>query len=99
MMRVIMYDISENSKRSWISKSLEAEGFDRIQYSVFAGKMNTAKWRKYWKEIKAYFDKNCQADDRIFSIKVDRDNFRQMEVLGMELDKAWIMQEIKVWFA
>ncbi len=99
MIRIVCYDISENKHRKWISDFLLEQGFERMQYSVFAGTIPTIRWKAAWERIAKYFEKNCAESDRIQSHVVEQDHFKQMSVLGIPPDFEWILQETQVWFS
>lgn len=99
MVRIIYYDISEAAARTRVHDYLEAQGFDRIQYSVFIGEIDPHRWQKVWAHLVAVHCKHCQETDKIYSHVIERDHFRKMAILGRPLDVAWILQELDVWFA
>ena len=95
MIRMVFYDITGTKGRTKISNYLEAQGLERIQFSVFVGEIEPPRWQKVWKKLVELYEKECDAaTDRIFSHVVDRDNFGKMLTLGLSPDKAWIMGEV-----
>lgn len=98
MLRLIYYDISDTKARTKVSKYLEAQGFDRLQYSVFVGKIESNRWEKVRSQLAFLFEKHCKSDDKIFSHVVERDHFKNMSIFGRGPDKAWILHEIEVLF-
>jgi CRISPR-associated endonuclease Cas2 len=99
MIRMVTYDISENAARARVSDYLESQGFERVQYSVFLGTVDQHRWQKTWVHLAKLFAKHCAPTDKIFSIVVERDHFDKMSILGQDLDRAWILQEVPVFFA
>ncbi len=99
MIRMVCYDITETKARTKLVNLLEHLGFDRIQYSVFVGKIASEKWPKCWKGIEKFYAKNCNTEtDRIYSHIIDQDNFKKMSTLGKGPNSAWILHEINVLF-
>lgn len=99
MIRMVCYDISESKVRTKLVDLLEYYGFDRIQYSVFVGRVVSERWKKAWKGIEKFYSKNFDvATDRIYTHIIDRDNFENMGILGEGPDSAWILHEINVLF-
>ena len=98
MIRLVSYDITENAARTRISDYLEAQGFERVQYSVFLGTLDPYRWKLVWGQLGKLFAKHCQPTDKIFSVVVERDHFDKMSILGDDLDRAWILQEVPVFF-
>lgn len=98
MIRMICYDISENKARNKFAHFLEAQDFTRLQFSVFVGKVEPQRWKRLESDLEKFHAKHCKKGDRIHSHLIERDHFEGMLVLGEELDKAWIMQEINVLF-
>lgn len=98
MIRMVCYDIEENKTRTKLSDLLELHGFDRIQYSVFVGKIPIGRWQKLWSEIEKLYTEKGKSNDRIYSHVIEHDHFKKMTILGNAIDTAWVLQEIKVWF-
>lgn len=87
-----------NAARTKVSDYLEAQGFDRVQYSVFLGKVDPHRWQLVWAHLQKQFAKRCEPTDKIFSLVIEQDHFEKMGLLGNEIDRAWILQEVQVFF-
>lgn len=98
MIRVVYYDITDSPARTRVSDYLEAEGFERVQFSVFIGKASTKHWERMWKKLETLYMKHCAPTDKIFTHVIERDHFRKMSILGPELDVEWILQEVEYLF-
>ena len=51
MIYLVFYDISTDKIRNKIARRLEAEGFERLQLSVFIGLMNPKTKPMLWKQL------------------------------------------------
>jgi CRISPR-associated protein Cas2 len=98
MIKLVCYDIADNAARTKVSDYLENQGFDRVQYSVFMGKVDPHRWQVVWATLQKLFVKRCEPTDKIFSLVIERDHFEKMGILGHEIDRAWILQEVQVLF-
>lgn len=98
MIRFVLYDITANRPRTRIADLLLRHGFERIQYSVFVGRIPSTRWKRLWRELEQYFSADCAPTDRIYSIVVDQKRFEAMDILGEVLPVDWILQETEVWF-
>ena len=99
MVRIIDYEITDNKGRTIVSDYLEAQGFDRVQYSVEAmGLIDPHRWQVVWSHLQKLFAQRCEPTDKIFSLVIERDHFEKMGILGDEIDRAWILQLVQVLF-
>jgi CRISPR-associated endonuclease Cas2 len=98
MIRLICYDIADNAARTKVHDYLEAQGFERVQFSVFMGVVDAHHWQKVWAHLAKLFEKRCDKTDKIFSHVIERDHFEKMLTLGDGIDKAWLLQEVQVLF-
>ena len=98
MIRMICYDVAKNKPRTELANQLIYLGFERVQYSVFVGRISPARWKTAWKEMQKFFLEKCEKTDRIYSHVIERDHFRGMGILGAGMDLDWILQEVDVWF-
>ncbi|HHM20534.1 MAG TPA: CRISPR-associated endonuclease Cas2 [Bacteroidetes bacterium] len=77
---LIFYDIGPNNIRTRVARRLLAEGFERIQLSVFTGTTKPQDNTLLWNDL-------CQwlaADpaSRLFVIAVTENNLRNMAIIG-----------------
>ena len=76
MVSLIFYDIEDNKERTKVSKYLEKEGFERIQYSVFAGPIETNK--ELTQILVDLYSKVTGAEDKIFALPMSINKFKAM---------------------
>lgn len=50
---LFIYDVSDQRLRNRAVKLLERAGFERLQFSVFAGRVSSARARELWKKVLA----------------------------------------------
>ena len=98
MVRIVYYDITNNKGRVKVHDYLEAQGFERIQYSVFLGKVEAARWVKIWRRLSNIFHEHCAPEDKIYSHLIEAQHFRKMLTLGTKVDIDWILQETDTFF-
>lgn len=94
MLRLVYYDLSDHRTRSRVADCLLANGFDRIQYSVFIGTVKAAHWVKVWSQLESLFSEGHDEQDKIFSHVVPPHHFRKMSILGAPPEVEWILHEV-----
>ena len=90
MIYLVFYDISTNAIRTKIAKRLVAEGYERIQLSVFVGirhpKQNTALWNTLNDSLKN------EPTAKFFVINLSVANFQNMSIIGQsDLDILYLI--------
>jgi CRISPR-associated endonuclease Cas2 len=85
-LRIICYDIENDKFRNKTADTLLHYGFERLQYSVFCGKIEQHLWEKCWKKLHLLEQKFGGEGDKIFAIILSAENFRNMEYIGKPLD-------------
>lgn len=98
LLLVLSYDISNDKGRTKMSKQLEQFGFERIQYSVFAGHCTTHQWRRWKRVLTALFEKYKTEGDKFYVIPQSEKLFRQTEMHGAEFDIDWVSGRTLVLF-
>lgn len=78
-MYLILYDITENKLRTKVSRLLEQEGYERLQYSVFIAPYNPLK-NKLWEKLNNILGENTL--NKIYCIKITRENFYNVKIIG-----------------
>jgi CRISPR-associated protein Cas2 len=80
MLYLIIYDITNNAIRAKIAKTLMAEGYERLQYSVYLGLDNP----KYNLSMINQFQKLLQAepDAKFYIFPIPKSSIRQMQFIG-----------------
>lgn len=85
MIYLIIYDISLDRLRTRISKRIIAEGYVRLQLSVFVGIKNPKSNKKLWSDLNIWLDK--EQSSKFYVLKLTENNFRKMENIGyIDLD-------------
>lgn len=98
MVRIIYYDISVPKGRTKVHDYLEAQGFVRIQYSVFVGQVKATHWRRVWRQLTHLHETYCDPDDKLNSHLIEARHFREMCHLGNPIDIDWVLNEVGVFF-
>ncbi len=80
MIYLIIYDISNDKIRTKISKRLIAEGYERIQFSVFAGNFDPVANKILISEIKEWLKEDPEA--KFFVLPVTLKSFKNMYMIG-----------------
>ncbi len=80
MIYLILYDISEDKLRTKIAKRLIAEGFIRLQLSVFTGIQNPKDITLLWNQLNQWLQLEPSA--KFYILPLTENNFRNMEILG-----------------
>lgn len=93
MLRIVTYDITDNTPRTKTADCLERHGFTRLQYSVFAGDIPANRWKKIWSELNKIYIEKCSSQDLIYSIVINADAFKDMLSLGTRPDISYILNE------
>jgi CRISPR-associated protein Cas2 len=97
MIYLIFYDISTDKIRNKIAKRLLAEGFERLQLSVFVGIVNPYLYANLWQQLNYW----ASADDlgKLYVISCTKKQFRQMKIIGDNpLDLNYLIGEKSVIF-
>lgn len=90
-MYLILYDITEDSIRNKVSKLLEQEGCERLQFSVFVTHFNP-KENKLWFKLNELL--NSTPNNKIFCLKISSNSFRRMKIIGdLQLDFDYLTGE------
>jgi len=91
MIYLVCYDITEDKLRTKVSKLLIAQGYERIQYSIFAGPDNPMMNHDLWRKLEQLDTESDENKYKIFVIPIPTENFIQMEILGtIGLDLGYI---------
>lgn len=98
LLLLISYDIANDKGRTKLSKQLEQFGFERLQYSVFAGHCTTAQWRNWKKGLHHLFLKYKSEGDKFYVIPQSEKHFRKTEMTGAEFDVDWVTGKTLVLF-
>jgi CRISPR-associated endonuclease Cas2 len=90
MIHLIIYDISSNTIRTKIAKQLVAEGYERIQLSVFVGNPHPKQNVLFWKNLNTWL--KAEPTAQFCVIRVASLNFKNMTLIGKnKLDLAFLL--------
>lgn len=78
MIQLVIYDIAKDSFRNKLADRLLAIGFERIQLSVYLGKVK----KSHLKAVLAFAKEKMEETDRLFVIALDEDQVDGMQVMG-----------------
>jgi CRISPR-associated endonuclease Cas2 len=97
MIYLVCYDISIDKVRNKVAKSLVAEGFERLQLSVFAGLFNPRSKPDLWLQLQTWLAEDKQS--KFYVIACTKNQLREMDVLGeYNLDLPYLLGEKSVIF-
>lgn len=92
MLTLVIYDISDDRKRTKLAKNLISYSLQRIQYSAFKGDLNSHDRFVLAKEIKKYL--SCETDS-IYIIPLCQRCFSLVDIL-CQSERSLRDEEIKV---
>lgn len=85
MICFVMYDIEDNKIRVEVSKYLLKKGCQRIQRSVFLGKMNHKTYQEVYQTLKA-LQEVYENDDTILLVPVSENELQKMRMIGRDIN-------------
>ena len=90
MIHLVFYDITSDKIRTRIAKRLIAEGYERIQYSVFAAVIDPRYNAPHLEDLKTWI--SVEKSAKLFLLKLSEDQFKNMILLGnKDLDIDFII--------
>ena len=89
-----IYDISDDRKRSKVSKICKNYGLYRVQKSAFLGTLN----RNEWDSLALECEENVEEDDALYIFPVCDECFRKIKLIGKGFDKKLVRDELGVKF-
>ena len=87
----IIYDIVEDKPRTRLAKKLKKYGLQRVQKSVFLGRLESSRFDEI-SEI--CIDLIDEETDSVYIFPFCQDDFRKIKVLGQGFDKKLVNDEI-----
>ena len=89
MIYLIFYDITTDSIRTKIAKTLIEGGYERLQFSVFTGLEAPYENENYWKKLQNILSDEKEA--KFYVIPISKKNFRKLKKIGIfELDMDYL---------
>lgn len=79
MMLLVIYDVSDNSRRLRLSRELERMGLSRVQRSAFIGRAGSALFRELTSRVAATVN---QVDDVVHMVRVSEAEWASAVVIG-----------------
>ena len=80
MLYLLFYDITTNSIRTKIARLLIAEGFERLQFSVYTALEDPEKNTLLWATLKKHLASEPTA--KLYVIAMTKNNFKNMKIIG-----------------
>lgn len=78
-MYLIGYDITNDKIRTKVAQKLSQHGYERIQYSVFAGHFHPEEL-KLWASLENLLQD--YPNESIFCVKISTESFENMRIIG-----------------
>ncbi|MFH0736425.1 MAG: CRISPR-associated endonuclease Cas2 [bacterium] len=91
----VMYDIKNDKTRGKISKHCIQAGLNRVQYSVFLGKMEPNQKDTLTLQCQQLFNSET---DSIYIFPMSKDELKDTVLLGQAFDKKMITHEVRALF-
>ncbi len=90
MIYLLTYDISSNAIRAKAAKRIIAEGYERLQFSVFVGRGNPKANKPLWAGLNKCLETEPTA--KLFVVAITENNFRNMLTIGKNnLDVCYLL--------
>ena len=96
LLLLITYDIKDDKGRNKIAAMLLQYGFERLQYSVFAGTCTVAQWKRWHLKLIKLFNRICEKEDKLYAIPQSQKLFAKTQMTGQEFDIDWISGKVQV---
>jgi CRISPR-associated protein Cas2 len=91
MVQMVLYDIEKNKPRTKLSDYLEHHGLLRIQYSIFAGPVETRRLVRLKQYLVEFKKLHCKETDKIYILGIEDNSFEKMLCLGPELNLDYLL--------
>ncbi|MDY6822298.1 MAG: CRISPR-associated endonuclease Cas2 [Thermodesulfobacteriota bacterium] len=87
----IIYDIVENRPRTRLAKICKQFGLQRVQKSVFLGKLESNRFDELTQQCLDLIDEN---QDSVYIFPFCQEDFKNIKVLGQGFDKKYVNEEV-----
>ena len=87
----IIYDIVDDRVRTKVAKECKKFGLERVQKSVFLGKLKSSRFDELGEKCLSLID---EEEDSIYLFPFCQDDFRKIKVLGQGFDQELVNEEI-----
>lgn len=95
MITWVLYDIKNNSARSFVSKACKHAGLYRVQYSCFLGSLNANEKDSLELQITKVIDEKT---DKVYLFRMNKSQLQECSMLGQAFDEKLITDEVKSLF-
>ena len=87
----IIYDIVENKPRTRLAKICKQFGLQRVQKSVFLGKLESNRFDELTQQCRDLID---EKQDSVYIFPFCQEDFKNIKVLGQGFDKKYVNEEV-----
>lgn len=87
----IVYDIVEDNVRNRVAKQCKKFGLQRVQKSVFSGKLENSRFDELGEVCRDLIDEDT---DSVYLFPFCQEGFRRVSVLGQGFDRKLVNDEI-----
>lgn len=95
MITWILYDITNNSARTFVSKACLKAGLTRVQYSCFLGTLTADQKDTLELQIEKVIDLE---KDKVYIFRMNKAQLNESSLLGQAFDEKLVTDEIKSLF-
>ena len=95
MITWVLYDIKNNSARSYIAKACKHAGLYRVQYSCFLGTLNANEKDSLELQIEKVIDEET---DKVYLFRMNKEQLQECSMLGQAFDEKMVSDEVKSLF-
>lgn len=87
----IIYDIVDDRVRTKVAKECKKCGLERVQKSVFLGKLKMSRFDELSEKCLSMID---EEEDSVYVFPFCQEDFKRIKVLGHGFDKKLVNEEI-----
>ncbi len=91
----IVYDIVEDKQRNKVAKKCKQFGLQRVQKSVFLGKLESNRFDELSEICRELIDEDT---DSVYLFPFCQEDFRRVQVLGQGFDRKLVNDELLAQF-
>lgn len=87
----VIYDISDDKKRSRVAKLCKAKGLERVQMSAFLGRLPNNRIDEMALQCEEIIDPET---DSVFVFPLCAEDFRKVKTIGLAFDPRYVNDEV-----
>lgn len=91
----VLYDIKNDKSRSKVADACEQSGLQRVQYSVFLGRLDDNEKDSLELRIEELIN---EEHDSVYIFPMSKDELKNTVLLGQAFDKKEVSEDIKSMF-